>query len=204
MTSTSWSLLSLTELVAAVGDPDHDFDIDTALSTIAETLDAEIAVITDDTSVLYSLGFGRGRHSDDLLLELSRSTAVGGDLPGIGPVSLVRAANDRLSQRLLLARTSGPFTADEVAFVRGLGRVVSLAVAMRGALESERDARSALQKRVDDNKVLLQQLRERQGFSTDSSGSSSRSLTEMRSRTCSTPSSTVPWTSSESTRQAFV
>ncbi len=164
MSPSSWSLLSLTDLVAAFGDPDNKVDIDGALFRVAETLNAEIAVLCDDTSVLHCHGFGIGDRPDDLLIRLSHASATEAELPSLGRVSIVTGNHEHQSQRLLLARTSGLFTADEIAFVRGLGRVVSLAAAMRSALEAERHSRAALETRMADNKRLVRQLRERQGL----------------------------------------
>ena len=55
--SSTWSLLSLSELITSLGDPADGFDLDAALELLAETLDAEVAAVCGAGPVDAKLGF---------------------------------------------------------------------------------------------------------------------------------------------------
>lgn len=162
--SSSWSLHSLSELITSLGDPSEGFDLDAALERLAETLDAEIAAVCGDRRVDARLGFGHNDRPDDLLLEIATADEREIDFPGLGRSWVVSAPLGGGAGRLVLIRAADGFTANEVGFVRAIGRVIGMAIGMRTALSSERAARQDLERRVVDNRRLVGQLRERQGL----------------------------------------
>ncbi len=162
--TASWALISLTELIASLADPDGDIDLLTGVERMAETLDAEVAAVCTQTDVVFSKGFGRRDSPDGQLVALARSTERITTFDRIGQLHVVRTKIDGTDDVLVLARTVDEFSADEVAFVRAVGRVIGLSNRMQNSLNADRSARRDLQRRVDDNRRLLSQLRERQGL----------------------------------------
>ncbi|MEM8705160.1 MAG: EAL domain-containing protein [Actinomycetota bacterium] len=162
--SAAWSLLGLSELIATLGDPEQGFDVDAALTQTAETLDVEIAAVCLDGVVESRLGFGVGDRPDELLLAIARSDALHADMDALGAVHVTRASIDGFDGTLVLGRTTEAFTADEIALVRAIGRVLGMAMRVREALDAERSARNDLERRAEDNRRLVGQLRERQGL----------------------------------------
>lgn len=162
--SSAWSLLSLSEVISSLGDPSESIDLDAALERLAETLDVEIAAICSGRGVEAKLGFSPTDRPDDLLLELAGGTEGEIVFPGLGAAWVLRAPLVGDGGQLVLVRTAGYFTADEVGFVRAIGRVLGMAIGMRSALAAERNARQDLERRVADNRRLVGQLRERQGL----------------------------------------
>ncbi|MEO0494170.1 MAG: GGDEF domain-containing protein [Actinomycetota bacterium] len=162
--STAWSLHGLSELIADLGDPEAGFDIDGALTQTAETLDVEIAGVCLDGRIESHLGFGVGDRPDDLLVRVAAGDELRADLGALGEVHVTRASIEGFDGTLVLGRTVEAFTADEIALVRAIGRVLGMAMRVRSALESERSVRNDLERRVADNHLLLAKLRERQGL----------------------------------------
>jgi len=162
--TSSWALVSLTELIAAFAETDDDVDYLANIDRVTETLDAEVACVCSPTGVLYARGFGGRDSPEALLLAEVLNTDTRGDFGVLGELHVVRAGVDGTNDIIMFGRASDPFTADEAGFVRAVGRVVGLAARIRTSLTSERDARRDLEQRVDDNRRLLGQLRERQGL----------------------------------------
>lgn len=154
----------MTELIATLATTDEGVDLVHGIDRTAETLDAEIAVICSPSSVVHAKGFGRHDLPVNDLLKVAHGTDRLVEFPVIGEVNVVRTDLDGTDDVLVFGRTVDEFSADEVAFIRAVGRVVGLSARMRSSLESERSARRDLQQRVDDNRRLVGQLRERQGL----------------------------------------
>ena len=162
--SGSWSVVNLTELIVSLSDPDEAIDLELCLARLAESLDAEAATIIRDRSIVASWGFGKRGPAGDRTLAAIDAADKTSDIPGLGLAHVAAARSDKSDDRLVVMRINESFTADEMAFIRAISRVLSLALSMRSSLDSERDARSDLQRRVTDNRRLVTQLRERQGL----------------------------------------
>jgi diguanylate cyclase (GGDEF)-like protein len=162
--TAAWALIGLTELIVSLAEPDGEINLPAGVERMAETLDAEIAAVCRSGEVVYSKGFGRLRSPKGELVALSHSTDRMATFEGVGVAYLARTRIDSTDDVLLLARTVDEFTADEIAFVRAFGRVVGLSTRMQGSLASERAAHRDLQRRMEDNRDLLGQLKERQGL----------------------------------------
>ncbi len=74
MTETS-PLPDLTELIAVLGDPDIEVDIDSAVSRLAEVLDADVVAICGRDAVESSYGLERERRPGELLMRLARESS---------------------------------------------------------------------------------------------------------------------------------
>lgn len=72
------------------------------------------------------MGFGTFASPDTELLEMAHSSDRGAWFHGIGDVYIARSHIDGTDEVLLLARTVEEFSADEIAFVRAVGRVIGL------------------------------------------------------------------------------
>jgi len=158
------SLLSLTELVATFGDPEIDLDISGVLSVISAVVDADSIVVCGPRTVTEAVGFEGLIRPDRELLALARSDVENAELRGLGRVSVARSEIIGTAGSMVVLRTGGPFTDDEVILVNTIGRILGLATTMRLAVEAERAARVDLERRVVDNRQLMAQLRERQGL----------------------------------------
>ena len=163
MTETS-PLLDLTELIAVLGDPDIEVDIDSAVSRLADVLDADVVAICGREAVESSYGLERERRPGELLMRLARESSDVADIAGMGELNVVRTTLERAGEMLLLLRGSSSFSADELRFVRAVGRVLGLSLRMRKSVSAERAAQEHMQRRADDNRRLVDQLRERQGL----------------------------------------
>lgn len=162
--TASWALVSLTELIATLASIDEDLDLVSGIDRMAETLDAEVAAICGPASVIHAKGFGRDATPEGDLLRIAAGSDRRADFGAIGELHVARSDLDGTDDRVLFARTDDEFTADELAFIRAVGRVVGLSSRMRRALEAERTARRDAQQQADDNRRLVGQLRERQGL----------------------------------------
>jgi diguanylate cyclase (GGDEF)-like protein len=155
------SVLDLTELIDALGDPDVELDVDTATRRIAEALHADVVAVCGRESVESAHGLDRERRPGELMMRLRDEPRGVVDIPGIGEchLSKARVRNDAV---LLLARASSPFGDAELRFAEAFGRFLGLALKARNSLDAERGAHEDMQRRVDDNRRLVSQLRERQ------------------------------------------
>ena len=159
----SWALLSLTELIALVGDPEAEVDLESVVSRTAETLDAEVAILGGPTEISYVLGLGASAdQSTEALIGIVNSHETVVDVPVVGSANVARSRIEGTQDQLVLARRVEPFAQDELAFVRAMGRVLGMSRRVSAALAAEREARRDLEQRVDDNRRLVGQLRERQ------------------------------------------
>lgn len=142
----SWALVSLTEIIAALGRPQSPLEVEDAVRVVAETLDAELGVVCAGGKVQTAIGLG-AKHTwpTRQLLDLASSRAPHADLHSLGPIHLVAAAIEGSELALLFGRVSEPFALDEVAYIRSVGRVLGLSERISAAsrahtvaLEAER------------------------------------------------------------------
>ena len=163
MTETS-PLLDLTELIAVIGDPDIEVDIDSAVSRLADVLDADVVAICGREAVESSYGLERERRPGELLMRLARESSDVADIGDMGEFNVARTPLEPDGATLLLLRGSSSFSVDELRFVRAVGRVLGLSLRMHNSVSAERAAHQDMQRRADDNRRLVDQLRERQGL----------------------------------------
>ena len=127
--SDAWSTQQLVEFTAVLpgcAGPTQLFR--RAVERAAEAVDADVAALVRDGRVLATVGF----RSDDGGGPQAVLTALGSGamlVPGVGvcPVLSVPVGGE-VAGHLLLARAGGAFTVQETSLVRGMGRVLSLAI----------------------------------------------------------------------------
>ncbi len=127
--SDAWSTQQLVEFTAALpGCAGPAALFRRAVERAAEAVDADVAALVRDGQVLATVGF---RSDSDgggpaVLAALGSGTMA---VPGVGvcPVLMAPVGQDA-GGRLLLARAGGAFSVQETSLVRGMGRVLTLAI----------------------------------------------------------------------------
>ncbi len=136
----------------------------------AEALEAEVAAVVRDGSVLASVGFRAGYVPVDALAGIAAAAGgrAGGrhhtpdlNVPGVGDCATVAVAVDGTTT-LLVARSGELFASHEALLVRGMGRVLAQALRMLRALDNERTLRHQTMAAMEENQRLLMVVQERQ------------------------------------------
>jgi len=127
--SDAWSTQQLVEFTAALGgcaSPAVLFR--RAVERAAEAVDADVAALVRDGQVLASIGF-RADYAGGTGAVLAALGSGALLVPGVGvcPVLSAPVGADPAG-RLVLARAGGAFNVQETSLVRGMGRVLSLAI----------------------------------------------------------------------------
>lgn len=161
----SWTTQQLAEFLAVVSAfTDEASAIRGGVERAAEALDAEIAALVDGGAVLASIGFPSGRVPVDELVTATGAGAGELELPGLGVCDVIVAplgADD--SGVLVVARLGGNgYAQEEADLLRGMGRVLTLALRTIHLLDQERRLRVQSDRHVRENEALLVSLRERQ------------------------------------------
>jgi diguanylate cyclase (GGDEF)-like protein len=155
-TSLGWATQQLAEFLAVLTAASDD------LSALDDGLDA--CAFLRQSSVDASRGWAGG-HPGVEILGAARSEATGVLVPGAGWCETVAIGVDREAETsLLMARAGKPFTAEEVGLLRGMARVLGLALRLLGSLAVEREHFEQNQRHLDQNKALLVTVRERQAL----------------------------------------
>ena len=156
--STSWSTQQLTELLALVSALPADADVaQRAVEHAAEALEAEVSALVTGTEVLAVVGFARDAVPTEALVALKTGDLL--EVPGVGSCAALVAECDALpGGRLIIARAgTDSILGEDRSLVRGLARVLSLALQARRVVADERRRRA-------DSEALLVTLRERQAL----------------------------------------
>jgi len=144
--SDAWSTQQLVEFTAALSNSASTTELSRqAVERAAEALDADVAALVRGGAVLATIGFRAGEAGDEAVLSALRS---GRDLPvsGVGVCPVLRAAvGGGSASWLLLARTGDGFSVEETSLVRGMGRVLSLAISQLELVEELRSRQQLLE-----------------------------------------------------------
>jgi diguanylate cyclase (GGDEF)-like protein len=129
--SGSWSTQQLAEfavLVSSFDDPSSAGLV--AVERVAEVFDAEVAAMVRDGGVAASVGFPRGKAPERELVVAAEGRSGSIVVPGLGECGAVSVRLDHArSGRLLVARHGNePFSQDESDLLRGIGRVLGMAL----------------------------------------------------------------------------
>jgi len=126
--SDAWSTQQLVEFTAALPGCASTSEIAwQAVQRAAEALDGDVAALVRGERVLAVIGFPAGRVPDATLLSSLASGRL--SVPGMGECPVLSAPVDgEPVGRLLLARAGAGFSVEETSLVRGMGRVLSLAI----------------------------------------------------------------------------
>src|SRR5205085_5568604 len=158
-----WHAQQIAEFLAAVSAyEDEPAALDGAVERAAEAMEAEIAAVVQNGTVLASVGFRAGHVPEQALI----AAAGSGEAPvltvaGIGDCATITVPVD-CTTTLLVARSGDPFASDEALLLRGMGRVLGQALRMLRALDNERALHAQAVSHIEENQRLLAVLQERQ------------------------------------------
>jgi diguanylate cyclase (GGDEF)-like protein len=160
---SAWHAQQIAEFLAAVSAyEDEPAALDGAVERAAEAVEAEVAAVVRDGTVLASVGFRAGHVPDDAIVALAggaRPPVL--QVPGAGGCAVVTVPVD-CDTTLLVARSGEPFASEEALLLRGMGRVLAQALRMLRALDNERALRQEAQRHMAEKERLLAALQERQ------------------------------------------
>ena len=151
-----WLSHQLSEFLAGVSSyPDDLAALEGGVERLAEAVEAEVAAVVVGGDAIACVGFRPGQvpHLQLAAVRPGHSNVV---LPGLGEAAAlsVDMEADEHDARVVLLRVDAAFTHEEVVLVRGMARVLALAVRLLRLLERERTSREALQERQN----LLERL----------------------------------------------
>ena len=154
MTASPRSPRVLTELIAVLGEPETGLDVAAALGYTTALLQGDLAGIVVGGAVVATQG-----PSPD-----AEKAVLGLVDNGTGDSCVAVESLNPLDGVLVVARDGAAFDEHEVDLVAEIGAVLGMALRMSAALEAERITRSDLEQRAEENRRLLDRLRERQGL----------------------------------------
>jgi diguanylate cyclase (GGDEF)-like protein len=157
----SWSTQQLAEFLAFVSSfTDEQSAMRGAVERAAEVLDAEAAALVRGGSVETHIGFGVAQVPEDELMAVSRGTSDSVEIPGLGScVAAAAALEDAQHGQLILARhDDDEFSQEESDLLRGMARVLALALEMLRALEHERALRKRSEHEIGERRSAEHQL----------------------------------------------
>ena len=162
---TSWSTQQLAEYVAAVSVLSTRDELTRgAVEHAAEALEAEVGALIDERAgVQASFGFASGRTPVDELLALTGAVDELIVVPGVGLAGVLCAPCGERG-RLLVARSDGDFSREEMSLLRAMARVLALRLEAVTVLEHERKLRRQSERQAQENQRLLDVVRERQAL----------------------------------------
>jgi len=159
MASSDWATQQLAEFLAVLTTAaDDQFAVANALERLAESFDADGGAFVRGRSVMSSLGWSTGHAHEPEILAVALGHRTNVDIHGAGLCETVVIPVDRdEGSKLVLARAGYRFSAEEVALLRGMGRVLALALRLLRTVAVER-------RQVDENAKLVASLRDRQAL----------------------------------------
>jgi diguanylate cyclase (GGDEF)-like protein len=129
----------LTEFLSVVADrPGGPAAQHAAVECAARALDADIAVLMMDQSVVAAYGIGAEDVPAYAISEIVAGRRTALEIDGRRHAVAVAAIDGDPAGRLILGRTGAPFTAEEICLLRGLARVLELSLRALQTTESER------------------------------------------------------------------
>jgi diguanylate cyclase (GGDEF)-like protein len=164
-TSLGWATQQLAEFLAVLAAASDDLSaLDDGLECLAYSFGADACAFLRESRVEASRGWAGG-HPGAEVLPAASSEETGVLVPGAGWCETVAIGVDReVGTTLLIARAGKPFTAEEVGLLRGMARVLGLALRLLGSVAVERQQAEENRRHLDQNKALLGTLRERQAL----------------------------------------
>jgi diguanylate cyclase (GGDEF)-like protein len=127
--TSGWALEQLTAYLfglASAGEPDAV--VLEALDRAAEAMEAEVAALICDGSVISSIGFANGEAPVETLLHTVAGRLTQADLPGVGPCHVSGASFESQGDCCLVVARTGDvaFSAEERNLLRGMSRALAL------------------------------------------------------------------------------
>jgi diguanylate cyclase (GGDEF)-like protein len=148
--TSGWALEQLTAYLfglASAGDPEAV--VLEALDRAAEAMEAEVAALIRDGSVVSSIGFANGHAPVEALLHTVAGRLTQADLPGVGPCHVSGASFESQGDYCLVVARTGDvaFSAEERNLLRGMSRALALNLQSARVL-SAMNERQALMERL--------------------------------------------------------
>ncbi len=164
--SADWSTHQLAEFLAAVTSyRDEPSAVRGAVERAAEAFEAEVGAIVARGVVEASVGFGVQERPDGVLLSMEAGEHRDLTVTGIGVCQAVAVPieDDDHPALFVLGRSGDdPFSRDEEALLRAMGRALTMARKMLRMLDVERTLRERSEQQTAENSALLTSLMERQ------------------------------------------
>jgi len=159
MTSSDWATQQLAEFLAVLTTAaDENIAVANALERLAESFDADGGAFVRGRHVVSSLGWSTGHPHEAEILAVALGHRANVEIPGAGMCETVVIPVDRdEGSKVVLARACYRFSAEEGALLRGMGRVLALALRLLRTVAVER-------RQADENAKLVASLRERQAL----------------------------------------
>jgi diguanylate cyclase (GGDEF)-like protein len=146
----------LTEFLSAVADrPDGPATQYAAVECAARALEAEVAVLVIDGSVVAAIGVPAGEMRPAVLSEVAAGRRTVLQLAGTAYAVNAAVLSGHLAGVLIVGRTGPDFTDEDVCLLRGMARVLELSLQARHVIEAER-------RQARENGRLADSLQERQ------------------------------------------
>jgi diguanylate cyclase (GGDEF)-like protein len=164
--SRSWASPQLAEFLVGITEAGTtEAAIAMAVEKAAEALEAEVAAVVVDGSVVASLGFPRGEVPEAGLAAAASAHVRQFDVAGIGPCHLFTVdLHGTEPAVLLLARREAAFTSQEAQLVRAMARSLDVTLRMLEVIDRERSLRAVLEEQAVEKELLVTQLWERQAL----------------------------------------
>jgi diguanylate cyclase (GGDEF)-like protein len=162
----SWTTQQLVEFLSLVSSfPDEHSAICGAVERAAEALEAEVGAVVSGGRLLASTGFSADNVQIGLLVAAAEGKVTTIEVPGAGECAVISVPlEDGMYGRLVLARGGEAFNRQEANLLRGMGRVLTLALQALRVLADERALREHSEEQAVENASLLASLRERQAL----------------------------------------
>jgi diguanylate cyclase (GGDEF)-like protein len=143
-----WSTQQLTELLARVSDLT---DLQTLKRTIvehaADALESEVAAVVRGDDVLTSVGYALGQVPRRDVVDAAHGRRHELEVEGVGSCEVLCADGEGNSGlRLMVARYEGGWSQEERSLLRGMARVLSMAVVSRRTVDDLRERQSLLER----------------------------------------------------------
>jgi diguanylate cyclase (GGDEF)-like protein len=164
-TAGSWSTRELGEFVGFVARVAGGRDgLERAVEQAAESLDADLGALVSEGRVRAAVGFPADRWPTRATVEAAASSGGTLEIPNRGTfVTIAVDVEADPPHRLLLARSRPQrFDHEEVDLVRGMARVIAVAIRTLGLLDVERALRQRGERQGEENLRLVAALGERQ------------------------------------------
>ena len=154
---SGWATQQLAEFLAVLtAAADEHAAVVHALERLAESFEADAGAFLRDGCVVASLGWSHGQVPGPELAAAARADRAFVPVPGVGSSETISIPVDRdTGTALVLVRSNYRFTAEEAGLLRGMARVLALALRLIGAVGVER-------RQAEENRELIGSLRERQ------------------------------------------
>jgi diguanylate cyclase (GGDEF)-like protein len=156
-----WSTQQLVEFLAGISAcTDERSAMRDAVERAAEALEAEVAALVRDDSVLASTGFAAGRVPELELAAIAHGEKTGLTVPGVGDCHTLTVVMDGPDPGwLIVARGRGePFDHEDTSVFRGMARVLALSLRQLRLVDSERAQRDRSDREASERRAAEKEL----------------------------------------------